>query len=359
MHRIQRFQPIRMTLQHHKLQIGTALLAALLFGVGTPFAKLLLGDVDPWLLAGLLYLGSGLGLGLLRLLRKPSPIVLASGERGWLAGAIVTGGIVAPALLMWGLSAMPASGAALLLNAEGAFTALIAWFAFKENFDRRIAAGMALIMVGAAALAWPEDMRFGSLLPALAVLAACLAWGIDNNLTRKVSLTDAGFIAMLKGLVAGTTNFILALGAGARLPEIPLILGAGVLGFVSYGVSLVLFVLALRHLGAARTAAYFSTAPFAGALLALPLLGEPLTPKLVIAGLLMGVGVWLHATERHDHAHAHGPMEHSHEHEHDAHHQHPHAEEVPPGTRHSHLHRHESLRHAHAHFPDAHHGHRH
>ena len=260
---------------------------------------------------------------------------------------------------MWGLSAMPASGAALLLNAEGVFTALIAWFVFNEHFDRRIAAGMALIVAGAAVLAWPRELHFGSVLPALAVLGACLAWGIDNNLTRKVSLTDASFIAMIKGLVAGSANLLLALGAGAQMPGAGIVLGAGLVGFLSYGVSLVLFVVALRHLGTARTGAYFSTAPFAGALLALPLLGEPLTAQLAAAGALMAAGVWLHATEWHAHEHAHESIEHSHEHTHDEHHQHEHPDHVPAGTRHTHLHRHDPLTHTHPHFPDAHHRHRH
>ena len=340
-------------------QIGVALAAALLFGVGTPVAKLLLGDTTPWLLAGLLYLGSGLGLTVLRLARRAPPAIMAANEWGWLAGAVVTGGIIGPALLMWGLSVMPASSAALLLNAEGVFTALIAWFIFKENVDRRVAAGMGLIVAGAAVLAWPRELHFGAMLPLAAVLAACLAWSIDNNLTRKVSLTDAGYIAMIKGLVAGSTNLALALSAGAHLPGAVTVLAAGLLGFLSYGVSLVLFVLALRHLGTARTGAYFSTAPFAGALLALPLLDEPMTTQLAAAGALMAAGVWLHVTEQHVHEHTHESVEHSHEHTHDAHHRHEHTEAVPAGIRHTHLHRHEPLMHSHPHFPDAHHRHRH
>lgn len=346
--------------------IAAALAAALLFGIGTPLAKLLLGQTDPWLLAGLLYLGSGLGLALLRRLRRAPRAVLAAGERGWLAGAIVAGGMVGPALLMWGLAAMPAAGAALLLNAEAVFTALIAWFVFKENVDRRVAIGLVLIVAGALLLAWPGESGLGDfatrpelLLPALAVLGACLAWGIDNNLTRKVALSDASFIAMSKGLVAGSVNLALALANGASLPAPGVLFGAGVLGFLCYGLSLVLFVVALRDLGTARTGAYFSTAPFAGALLALPLLGESLTPPLLAAGALMAVGVWLHVSERHTHEHAHEALEHNHAHEHDEHHQHAHPAPVPSGKRHSHPHRHAALRHTHRHFPDSHHRHGH
>jgi len=339
--------------------IWLALGAALLFGAGTPAAKWLLGETSPWLLAGLLYLGSGVGLWIVRRTRKAPPARMAANERWWLAGAIVTGGLLGPLLLLWGLLQMPASGASLLLNAEGMFTALIAWFAFRENFDRRIAFGMVAIVSGAAILSWPREARIGELLPALAVLGACLAWAIDNNLTRRVSLADADFIAMVKGLSAGSVNLALALLAGAAFPA-PLVVGASMLlGFFSYGLSLTLFVTALRHLGTARTAAYFSVAPFAGALIAILALHDPVSWQLVLAAALMGIGVWLHVTERHEHQHAHEAIEHSHEHEHDAHHLHEHAEPVPPGARHAHWHRHEPLTHVHGHYPDAHHRHGH
>lgn len=334
-----------------------ALGAALLFGAGTPAAKLLLGPVSPWLLAGLLYLGSGIGLATLRRFRRSPPVRLARGETKWLAGAILAGGVAAPVLLMWGLSRMPASDASLLLNAEGVFTALLAWFVFRENFDRRIALGMALIVAGAVVLSWPGDASSATALPALAVIGACFFWALDNNLTRKVALADARFIAMAKGLVAGAANVVIAWTLGATLPTPEILLAAGAIGFFSYGVSLVLFVLALRHLGTARTGAYFSTAPFAGALIAIPLLGETVTATLVVAGLLMGAGVWLHLTEHHGHEHAHEALEHEHEHVHDEHHQHEHAE--PVSGRHTHWHRHEPLTHSHPHYPDAHHRHDH
>ena len=339
--------------------VAAALGAALLFGASTPLAKLLLGGVDPWLLAGLLYLGSGIGLALLLAPSGAERARLGAGDWRWLAGAVLSGGVLGPVLLMWGLSRMPASGAALLLNAEAVFTALLAWFVFRENFDRRIALGMGLIVTGAAVLSWPGDGGFGAVAPALAVIGACLAWGIDNNLTRKVALADARFVAMVKGLAAGATNTTLALLLGARLPELSVAAMAGLLGFVGYGISLALFVRALRDLGTARTGAYFSTAPFAGALIGLVVLREPLTSSLSIAALLMAWGVWLHLTERHGHLHAHEPMEHSHEHEHDEHHRHAHADPVPAGMRHTHRHRHERQTHSHPHYPDSHHRHEH
>ncbi|HEY9280112.1 MAG TPA: DMT family transporter [Eoetvoesiella sp.] len=335
-----------------------ALLAALLFGAGTPLAKLLLESVSPWLLAGLLYLGSGIGLTLYRRVRRAPAVRLPRPEMPWLLGAIGAGGVVGPVLLMLGLTGMPASGASLLLNAEGVFTALLAWFVFKENFDRRIALGMVAIVAGALALSWPGDARFAGVWPALAVLGACLAWGIDNNLTRKVSLTDATWIASVKGLVAGIVNLILAFSVGASLPAWSSLAGAMTVGFLAYGVSLALFVVSLRHLGTARTGAYFSVAPFFGAVLAIAL-GEPVTVPLLVAGALMAVGIWLHLTERHRHTHTHEVLEHEHEHTHDEHHQHLHDEPVVPGTAHRHWHRHEPLTHTHEHFPDAHHRHNH
>ncbi|TBR72434.1 MAG: DMT family transporter [Burkholderiaceae bacterium] len=339
-----------------------ALLAAMLFGAGTPLAKLLLDQASPWLLAALLYLGSGLGLLGVRLARRAAAVNLSSSEWGWLAGAVVSGGMVGPVLLMVGLSGMTAAGASLLLNLEGVLTALLAWFVFKENFDRRIALGMLAIVAGSVVLSWPGTVRLDSVWPAMAVAGACLAWAIDNNLTRKVSLADASFIAMVKGLVAGATNLVLALVLGAAWPSVLVVLAATGLGFASYGASLTLFVVGLRSLGTARTGAYFSIAPFFGAALAIGLLGEAVTVQLVAAGVLMAVGVVLHLTERHEHMHTHAPQAHSHEHEHgtgDEHHDHPHDGPGPVGKRHTHWHEHAPIEHRHAHFPDAHHQHGH
>lgn len=342
--------------------IAAALGAALLFGAGTPLAKRLLEGVGPWMLAGLLYLGSGLGLWLLRRVRRAPPVRLPPGQGRWLAGAVLAGGVVAPVLLMVGLTRMPASAASLLLNAEGVFTALLAWFAFRENFDKRIALGMFAIVVGAVVLSWPAGSsggaQMGNVWPEVAVLGACLAWAIDNNLTRKVALNDAMWIASVKGLAAGLVNLALAMLVGNLVPVWSTVGAAMALGFLAYGISLTLFVVSLRHLGTARTGAYFSVAPFFGALLAVVWLGESVDPKLLAAGVLMGMGVWLHLSEQHVHEHRHEPMEHDHEHVHDAHHQHDH----PTGTaavKHAHPHRHTPMTHRHDHFPDEHHRHPH
>ena len=341
---------------------GLALLSAALFGLSTPLAKLLLGTVDPWMLAALLYLGSGIGIGLYRLARGAALMTAESALSGrdwlWFSGAIAAGGVVGPVCLLLGLSLTPATTASLLLNLEGVATALLAWFLFHENFDRRIALGMAAIVAGAMALSWVGTTEATPLAGPLLIVAACVAWGLDNNLTRKVSLSDPAQITMWKGLIAGSVNLLLALGQDAPLPAPDTLLAAGLVGFGGYGVSIVLFVLALRQLGTARTGAYFSTAPFLGALVAVLALGEPLTIQLLIAGALMGVGVWLHLTESHAHEHGHD-IEHSHHHRHDLHHQHEHGPGVDPREPHTHWHSHAGLRHSHPHFPDAHHTHRH
>jgi len=346
--------------------VAVALLSAALFGVSTPAAKALLGTIDPAVLAGLLYCGAGVGVALLRRIARPliagtEPAETPLGARDWpwLAGAIVAGGIVGPLLLMYGLTRTDAATGSLLLTLEGVATALLAWFVFHESFDRRIALGMTCLLVGAGVLSWSGTPTLAGVVGPLAIVGACLAWGLDNNLTRKVSLADPLQIVELKGLVAGPANLLLGLWVGGAIPSFSPLIAAGIVGFLGYGVSLVLFVVALRHLGTARTGAYFSTAPFLGALAALLILGEPVTWQLLVAGGLMAIGVWLHLTENHEHDHEHEPIEHSHRHAHDAHHRHDHAHDDPPGAPHTHWHRHERLRHKHPHMPDMHHTHRH
>lgn len=327
-------------------------------------AKLLLGEgISPWLLAGLLYLGSGLGLLAVRLLRRFLPMQqpeapLRRSDLPLLAVVVLFGGVLAPLFLMLGLASIAGATAALLLNLEGLATMTIAWLVFRENVDRRLLFGAVMILVGAIILSWSNGPAATGL-GALAITGACLCWGIDNNLTRKLSSADPVQITAIKGIVAGSVNLLLAISAGAHLPNIPTVFGASLLGFFGYGVSLVLFVLALRHLGTARTGAYFSTAPFMGAGLAIWLLHEPITMKLMAAAGLIGLGVWLHLTERHDHVHTHKTIEHEHHHVHDAHHQHTHGLDCPTGEPHSHRHRHETLIHGHPHYPDLHHRHRH
>ncbi len=341
--------------------IPLALLSAALFGASTPIAKLLLGAIDPQMTAGLLYLGAGTGLAGLRLtraaLREPPEAPLRRADLPWLGLVILSGGLVAPVLLMSGLARSDASSASLLLNLEGLATMAIAWILFRENVDRRLLLGAFAILAGAALLSWGGSARLdpGSVL----IAGACLCWGIDNNLTRRLSAADPVQLAMLKGLVAGSVNIMLAWLHGDHLPRPELLGVAALVGFLGYGVSLALYVLALRHLGAARTAAYFSLAPFVGAVLAIVVLHEPVPAILVAAAALMGTGLWLHLTELHEHDHLHDETEHEHRHRHDEHHRHDHPPGLPPGEPHSHLHRHARMRHRHPHFPDLHHRHGH
>jgi drug/metabolite transporter (DMT)-like permease len=340
-----------------------AIASAVLFGISTPCAKLLLGGgVSPLVLAGLLYLGSGLGLGLMSWFRRagstPVEAPLRRQDMPRVALSTAFGGIIAPSLLMLGLLTTSGSSASLLLNLESVATMAIAWLAFRENVDTRLLIGAAAILCGGLVLSWhggPAGFGGGS----LAIIGACVAWGIDNNLTRKLSAADPVQISLIKGVCAGVVNLCLGLAAGGVLPDPARIGAASLIGFLGYGVSLALFVLALRHLGAARTGTYFATAPFVGAALAIPLLGEPVSTQLVIAGGLMAIGLYLHLSESHDHSHVHAPLRHEHRHRHDLHHDHPHDPEPEPGALHSHWHEHQPTTHSHPHYPDLHHRHPH
>lgn len=341
-----------------------ALAAAALFGASTPFAKLLLGEVAPLVLAAILYLGSGVGLAAWIALRSYSSgrEQAASLERAdwpWIAAAIAAGGVAGPILLMHGLARSDASTASLLLNLEAVLTATIAWTIFRENVDRRVFAGMLAIVAGGVLLSVDAAPRTEGFVGAILIAAACLAWAIDNNLTRRVSGGDAATLACLKGLAAGSVSLLLAGLLGTPFPAAAAWLGAGLLGFLGYGVSLVLFIVALRSLGTARTGAYFSIAPFFGAALALAMLGEQASLAFWGAAGLMAFGVWMHLSEHHEHAHVHEELEHSHEHRHDAHHQHAHDSAWDGREPHVHLHRHESMTHSHPHYPDLHHRHGH
>jgi len=344
----------------------TALLAAALFGATTPLAKALLGSLSPFMVAGLFYLGSGVGLaGVMAIRHMPrrhgeqnheSRIQLA--EVPWLIGAIVAGGIAGPAFLMLGLGTTPAATSSLLLNLEGVFTAVIAWVVFRENVDLQVFLGMVAIVVGGVLLSWHPGAT-GVPIGAMLVAAACACWAIDNNLTRKVSTNDAVVIACLKGLVAGSVNLSIAFFLGAHLPGFAKTAATMLTGFAGYGVSLVLFVVALRNLGTARTGAYFSVAPLFGVALSFSLWPEVPSALFWVAAGLMALGVWLHLRERHEHVHTHEVLEHTHRHRHDEHHQHVHDFSWDGQEPHTHPHRHEPVTHSHAHFPDIHHRHRH
>ena len=340
-----------------------ALAAAALFGASTPFARALVGTIDPLWLAGLLYAGSGVGLALLllfrRLLRGEAPaLAIAAGDLPWLVAGIVCGGVIAPVLFTFGLRTTTGATASLLANLETVFTVALAWFAFREHRNTRVMTGMAAIVAACVILSWPKEgaMReTGAVLIAL----ACLGWALDNNFTRRVAGNDATLIAALKGLAGGAVNLGLAVLFGGPAPPVAMALAAGTVGFFGYGVSLALFVLALRHLGTARASAYFATAPFVGAAISFALLAERPDLAFAIAAPLMALGVWLHFTERHEHVHTHEAMTHTHSHWHDEHHRHTHAEAWGGTEPHTHEHRHDPLTHAHPHAPDLHHRHSH
>ncbi len=344
----------------------TALLAAALFGATTPLAKTLLGSLSPFMVAGLFYLGSGVGLAIGILIQRVSRTTderhnqsrIHVSEVPWLLGAIAAGGIAGPALLMLGLSTTPAATSSLLLNLEGVFTAVVAWVVFRENVDLQIFLGMVAIVAGGVVLSWQPGAA-GVSTGALLVVGACVAWAIDNNLTRKVSTNDAMVIACLKGLVAGSVNLGIALLLGAHLPGVGKIAAAMVTGLAGYGISLVLFVVALRNLGTARTGAYFSVAPIFGVALSLILWPELPSALFWVAAALMALGIWLHIRERHEHPHTHEILDHNHRHRHDEHHQHAHDFAWDSEEPHTHPHHHLPIAHTHAHFPDIHHRHTH
>ena len=336
------------------------LLAALSFGISAPLAKLLLAEVPAQLLAGLLYLGAGLGLTVLKVVRpgtREAPLTRGDGPP--LLGVIVLGGVAGPLLLLVGLGRVSGAAGALLLNLEAPLTILLAALLFGEHLGRRAALASLCILLGALVLRVGPGALVLDELGAAAIAGACLCWALDNNLTQRLSLKDPFQVVRIKTLAAGAFNCALALGLGASLPRASVLALALVLGLVSYGVSVVLDAYALRLHGAAREAAYFATAPFVGALAAVPLLGESLGAPELAAMTLMVAGVVLLLRERHSHVHVHEPHAHAHLHVHDEHHQHEHGSGDPAGEPHAHMHRHAHLVHEHPHVPDLHHRHEH
>jgi drug/metabolite transporter (DMT)-like permease len=346
--------------------IFQAFLAAILFGASAPLSKLLLREIDPILLAGLLYLGSGIGSWLLYAIQhtgnhgRPAEAHLSREDMPWLAGAVLAGGVGAPILLLLGLDRTPASTASLLLNFESVATTLIAAIAFKEAVDRRILWAVGLITLASILLSWTGG-DWGISPGALGVLGACFLWGVDNNFTRQISARNPLIIVGIKGLAAGSFSLLLAFVLGIPFPSAIIAAPAMLLGSVSYGLSIQLFILAMRGLGAARTSTLFGIAPFVGTFLSLVILREIPQALFWVAVPVMLAGAWIMLSENHDHQHIHEPLEHTHAHSHsDPHNDHEHQEPVSliNGT-HCHCHRHEELAHSHAHTPDLHHRHLH
>ena len=341
-----------------------AILAAVLFGASAPISKLLLGKTDPIPIAAFLYLGSGIGLLLYRCFQRMgnNSVTLEAGigknDIKWLIGAVFAGGVLAPIILMFSLRNTPASTASLLLNFEGVATTLIAVLAFKESIGNRIWVAILSITTASILLSWNSNGGWGISISALGVLAACFLWGIDNNFTRNISAKDPLIIVTAKGICAGTFSLLLALSLRNTLPDIRIVLGAMGVGFFSYGLSIVLFILAMRSLGASRTSAFFGTAPFVGVVISFLLFREIPNSLFLISLPFMVMGAILIMSEKHGHEHIHDPLEHEHRHSHeDGHHIHEHEE----GTikEHSHVHIHQAFKHFHSHMPDIHHRHAH
>ncbi|MCX6093413.1 MAG: DMT family transporter [Candidatus Bipolaricaulota bacterium] len=341
------------------------ILAAALFGISVPLSKLLLSDVDPVLLAGLLYLGAGASLGLVLLGRRviqsaESEARLEKGDLPWLVGAVIAGGVAGPILLLLGLRLTPAATASLLLNFEVVATGLIALAFFREPVGLRTWGAIAAVAAGGALLSLDPSANWGVSFGALAVVGACLAWGIDNNLTGRISLRDPKRIVAIKGLCAGLFSLLLATVLGRPWPELSRVLYALLLGAVSYGASIALFVQSLRRVGAARTGALFGMAPFVGVGLSLIIFRDTAAWTFYVALSLMILAGFIVARERHVHQHVHSDLIHTHAHQHDdEHHAHAHPEDMSAGTGHVHEHVHEGLVHSHPHKPDPHHRHEH
>jgi drug/metabolite transporter (DMT)-like permease len=332
--------------------------AAVLFGCGAPAAKGLLESMEPTLLAGLLYLGAGIALGTTRLLRGGSRVEWSRRDLAWLAGAIALGGIIAPLLLLWGLSRSTAASASLVLVLEAPLTALFARLIFREHVGPRATQALIATVAGAAVIAWPSGDVVGTT-GLVAVAAACACWALDNTFTREVAHTDPVVVVALKGSIGGSINLAAALALGSAWPAAGAVLGAMLVGAVTYGASLVLYLVSLRGLGATRATIYFATAPFVGAVAGIAFLAEPPTIRLAAAAAMMAVGVWRLTGETHGHRHRHDPLEHSHPHTHDDdHHRHLHAD-GDESALHAHRHRHEPIEHEHPHVPDIHHRHGH
>ena len=344
--------------------IGYGFLSAILFGASVPLSKILLKGVAPLPLASLLYLGSGAGLLAVLFIRRALGMrrgIASPAGREWfrLSGAVLSGGVLAPLLLMEGLSRTPASNVSLLLNLELVATAALAWLLFKEGFETRAGMGFAAVVAGAAVLAWPSRLDLGGMAGAAAVALACLLWGLDNNLTQGLAHRDPRLIAGIKGFIGGGVNAIISSAAGEDFPSGTVLGLALAVGFACYGMSLALFVISLRKVGTVRTTALFALAPFAGAGLSLVLLKEPAGARFAAGLSILVAGVVLTFTGRHEHLHSHEGLEHDHPHTHDGHHSHAHDGLVLPEGTHGHPHRHDAAAHSHPHFPDTHHRHTH
>lgn len=336
-----------------------ALISALFFGAATPISKPLLAHLSNYHLAGLLYLGAALGV---------LPILLREGKfhLPWrldrdtiirLGGSILFGGILGPLALLAGLRLSPAASVSMWLNLETVFTALLGHFIFKDYLTPRGWAAAGGILFAAVVLAAGEGAA-GFQAGALVALA-CLCWGLDNHFTALIDGITPSESTFWKGLTAGSTNLLIGISLAPMLAAPGLVTAGLAIGFISYGLSIVLYITAAQRLGATRSQLIFSSAPFWGVLLSVLFLGEPLTLKQSAAAVIFILAIVLMFREQHQHHHKHAPQAHEHLHTHeDDHHLHAHPG-LPASARHSHPHYHSAQIHSHSHWPDLHHRHLH
>lgn len=343
-----------------------ALLSAALFGVSPSLVKLVVNNannsfqISSIFLAGLLYLGSGIGLQVILLLQKKSTLnelkSLTQLSRLKLLGAIFFGGILAPILLTSGIQLASAFEVSLLLNLETVTTTFIAFLIFREHVSKHVWIGKILIVIGACLIGLNGNFQMS--LPAFLIVGACICWGLDNNLTREIENLPATVLASVKGWTAGGFNVLLAFSLNQTQATLPQVGASLFIGMISYGVSLILFIEALRLIGTSRTSTYFAVAPLIGMLFALVFLGDNPPTIHWIAAIFMSTGIWTLYREQHAHTHTHENLTHRHKHVHDEHHQHQHNGTKGPDP-HDHVHTHEPLTHSHPHLPDTHHRHQH
>jgi drug/metabolite transporter (DMT)-like permease len=332
------------------------LLAAALFGASTPASKVLLGGMSPLVLSGLLYLGGAIAV-LPWALRRTE--LRAIDRHNWLRllGAVVSGGIVGPVLLLSGLSLASAGSVSLWLNLESVATALLARAFFKEHLHAPTWLAVGLVVVASTLLsrATPQGN-----VAVVFVALACVAWGLDNNLTATIDRFSPAQITLAKGVAAGVLNTTLGLVMTPAVPSIPHVASSLVVGALGYGASILLYIRGAQQLGATRSQLVFSTAPAFGLGLAWAALGEPISMLQALAACMMAGAIWLWHRERHAHLHSHEHLVHDHAHRHDdGHHDHAHGPGIDPSAWHSHVHTHEAKQHRHPHQPDLHHRHRH
>jgi drug/metabolite transporter (DMT)-like permease len=336
-----------------------ALLSAVLFGASTPASKLLLRDLAPLQLTGLLYLGAAAGVAPIVWLERRRGVRATGGRANAarLAGAVLLGGLLGPVLMLFGLRQSQAGSVSLLLNLEIVATALLGVAFFREPLGRLGWAGVAGVVAAGAILAgssgWP------GLVSALLVAAACVCWGLDNHWTALIDGITPAASTLAKGIGAGVAALALGITAAPFAAPPAVSAAAHATGALCYGASIALYIAAAHELGATRAQSVFASAPFVGAGLSFALLGEPFGWEHAAATPLFAVSLAALLRSQHAHAHVHEALEHVHSHSHDdGHHLHAHPG-LPRTARHTHAHRHERLEHMHPHWPDVHHRHGH